>query len=314
MAISLNTVIEMPVMNPSEFDPRHLSFSQAQGFAELPHPLKLGELDGPARNRLWSVLYSYMMKSKRYVSWMAGPGHHPPYLDDPWREIFSHLHVNLYHLPLDEFSAEFSSLINMYKSIFVQPGRPLNQVFDVLQEMMRHRFCPREFTRDISVAFSKCQLAYIVNETDPVTILPAATSQEGRTITRALKDLDEAGGAGAAHLRRASTCVTKADWSGAVRESIHAVEFVARWIAPTSARTLKDALVECEKRNILHLHKAMRGALVQLYGYTSDEQGIRHSLLDEPEANVGQDEAVFMLGACAAFCSYLLRKRRAPSS
>ena len=52
----------------------------------------------------------------------------------------------------------------------------------------------------------------------------------------------------------------------------------------------------------------MHQGLEKLYGYTSDEQGVRHSLLDQGQSNVGQDEAVFMLGACASFASYLWRK------
>ena len=55
-------------------------------------------------------------------------------------------------------------------------------------------------------------------------------------------------------------------------------------------------------------HPALHQGLEKLYGYTSDEQGVRHSLLDQGQSNVGQDEAVFMLGACASFASYLWRK------
>ena len=299
----------MPVMNFSEIDPRHLSFSQAQGYAELPRPLNLGELSNAARNLLWSVLYSHVEKSKRHVSWMVGPGPHPPYVDKPWGEIFSHLHVNLHHSPLDEFSKEFHPLVDKYKSAFMQPGKPLNEVFDVLQEMMRHPLCTQEFIQDVSKALKTGQLAYIVNKTAPITILPAATPEEGRTLANALDGLDEAGLAGAAtHLRSASGCITKADWPGAVRESIHAVESVARRFEP-SAKTLGPALAKLEKKS--PLHPAMKSAFSKLYGYTSDEQGIRHSLLDKPEADVGQDEAVFMLGACAAFSSYLVRKHEA---
>lgn len=297
-------------MNRSQIGPRNLTFSQAQGYAELPQPLKLGELSGEARNQLWSVLYSCVEKSKRHVSWMAGPGRHPIYIDSPWDEILRHLHVNLYQLPIDEFSPEFYPLMDQYKSAFLQQNRPLNEAFDILQEMMRHRLCPREFTDGISNAFNNCQLAYIINKTRPVTILPAATSEEGRTIAKALEDLDGAGLAGAAtHLRNASTCVTKADWSGAIRESIHAVEAVARRIEP-KANDLGKALAKLKKDKRIMLHPAMEAALSKLYGYTSDEQGIRHSLLDKPEANVGQDEAVFMLGACAGFSSYLFRKHQ----
>ena len=51
--------------------------------------------------------------------------------------------------------------------------------------------------------------------------------------------------------------------------------------------------------------------MIKLYGYTSDERGLRHPLLEREEANVGMDEAVFMLGACASFASYLWRKHAA---
>ncbi len=35
---------------------------------------------------------------------------------------------------------------------------------------------------------------------------------------------------------------------------------------------------------------------------------MRNSLLDQGQSNVGQDEAVFMLGAGASFASHLWRK------
>jgi hypothetical protein len=43
-----------------------------------------------------------------------------------------------------------------------------------------------------------------------------------------------------------------------------------------------------------------------MYGYTSDESGIRHGMLDDP--NVGFPEAKFMIIACSAFANYLVLK------
>ena len=54
-------------------------------------------------------------------------------------------------------------------------------------------------------------------------------------------------------------------------------------------------------------------AFSNLYGYASDEEGIRHSLIDDAASPAGQDEAVFMLGACASFSSFLWRKHRTGS-
>jgi len=44
--------------------------------------------------------------------------------------------------------------------------------------------------------------------------------------------------------------------------------------------------------------------------YTNDEKGIRHALVDEGTAKVDEADALFMLGACAAFVSYLITKAR----
>ena len=289
-------------MNPPEIDPRSLSFSQAQGYAELPQPLKLEELSGSARNGLWSVLYSYVQNNSDFRSGDR-------YIEEPWRDILCCLHTEMFVQPVDEYSVWFSDFVEFYKPLLLDNRVSFHRIFDILQEIMRHPSCPVKFIDGVSSVFSKHQLAYIVDKTNPATILPAATQEEGQTIAGALKDLDAERLTGAAkHLRSASECITKADWSGAVRESMHTVESVARQIEP-DAQTLIPALAKLEKRKIFH--PAMKSAFSNLYGYTSDEQGIRHALLDKPEADVGQDEAVFMLGACAAFSSYLLKKHQA---
>ena len=112
--------------------------------------------------------------------------------------------------------------------------------------------------------------------------------------------------AGASHLRNASERIHAGDWAGSVRESIHAVESVARQLDPQASRNLKRALQSLDKRKALH--PALKEAFNKLYGYTSDEQGVRHASLDRAGHDVGMDEAVFMLGACASFASYLWRK------
>jgi hypothetical protein len=59
------------------------------------------------------------------------------------------------------------------------------------------------------------------------------------------------------------------------------------------------------------IHGAMRAGFASLYGSTSDEKGIRHALLEVPAASVDKTDALFMIGACAAFVSYLLSKAHA---
>ena len=84
---------------------------------------------------------------------------------------------------------------------------------------------------------------------------------------------------------------------------------VARRLDPKASGTLGPALASLQRRE--GLHPTLSGAFTKLYGYTSNEQGIRHALLNQPGANVGMEEAVFMLAACASFASHLWRKHAA---
>ena len=74
-----------------------------------------------------------------------------------------------------------------------------------------------------------------------------------------------------------------------------------------TADVLSKALAKLEQK--IAIHPAMKKGFTSLYAYTSDEGGIRHALLEDA-AKVDEADALFMLGACAAFVSYLLNKAR----
>jgi len=109
-------------------------------------------------------------------------------------------------------------------------------------------------------------------------------------------------------LIKAGEQINHQKWADSVRESISAVEAVCRRIVGGKKVTLGSALNEIEKN--YPLHPAFKKALSELYGFTSDENGIRHSLLDKSSAAVEEADALFMLGACASFVSYLLSRTR----
>ena len=285
----------------AELDPNTLTFSQAQGYEEVPRPLALGELSQEARIKLWDLLTIF--------AWRSRPGVHVAYwtTDDYWKEIFVMLHREFLMRPRDEFNDRASELVEIYKPAILG-DLPFNNVFDLFQMIMRHRNCPTNFIDVIAAVFRQCRLAYVVATEQPVTILPAVTEQEGEVLMSAIKEFRGVGlhGAGA-QLKKAGELVNSGDWAGAVRESINTVESIARLLAP-NANTLAPALAELEKSG--RLHPALRGAFDKLYGYTSDEEGIRHPLIENATSQVGQDEAVFMLGACASFASYLWRRHQ----
>lgn len=54
------------------------------------------------------------------------------------------------------------------------------------------------------------------------------------------------------------------------------------------------------------IHPTLRSAFVKLYGYTSNESGIRRAIQDSP--NIGFDEAKYMIVACSAFVNFIAAK------
>lgn len=282
-------------------DPKRLSFSQAQRYENIPTQLRLEELPDSARTQIWSLLYFYLKQSKRSVTGLRGRVD----VSGNWEEILRKTHCFVDNLALDDWSPDFETNRKKLGQHIKQD--PFNLVFDRLLFFMRDRNCPFRFIHDLDRVFELCRLAYIIDKGPPPTILPTVTPEEGKALVDSLHDLRRAGLSGStSHLQSASACINRGDWPGAVRESIHAVESVARKIDPQASRTLAPALESIEKQAALH--PALKDAFKKLYGYASDEQGIRHALLDHPTAKVGMDEAVFMLSACASFASYLWRK------
>lgn len=92
------------------------------------------------------------------------------------------------------------------------------------------------------------------------------------------------------------------DYENAVKDAILAVEAMCNIINGTNKDTLGKALNKLEKNNI-KIHPSLKEAFLKLYGYTSDQNGIRHNGgLDD---NTTFDEAKFMVITCSAFINYL---------
>jgi hypothetical protein len=90
------------------------------------------------------------------------------------------------------------------------------------------------------------------------------------------------------------------DFRNSIKESISAVETLVKIATESDKGTLGELIKK------LGVHGALEKAFSNLYGYTSDEGGIRHSLMDEP--NPAFDDAKFMLVVCSAFVNFVQSK------
>lgn len=91
------------------------------------------------------------------------------------------------------------------------------------------------------------------------------------------------------------------DYRNSIKESISAVEAMAKIISNKPKATLDDALKALAASHALH--GGLKNGYSNLYGYTNDANGIRHSLLSE--SNLTQADAKYFLISCSAFVNYL---------
>ncbi len=94
------------------------------------------------------------------------------------------------------------------------------------------------------------------------------------------------------------------DYRNSIKEAISAIESIARLLGANKGNGIETALRALDKKT--NIHGALRVGFEKMYSYTSDENGIRHAMLDDP--NVGLAEAKFMIVACSAFANYLASK------
>lgn len=101
----------------------------------------------------------------------------------------------------------------------------------------------------------------------------------------------------------------KPDYENSIKESISAVEAMCCIITGLDGKnaTLGTTLKKLREKGV-HIHSSMEKAFSSLYGYTSDEDGIRHGGIDF--TNAPSEDARYMLISCSAFINYLLEKWR----
>ena len=95
------------------------------------------------------------------------------------------------------------------------------------------------------------------------------------------------------------------DYRNSIKESICAVESFSKIALDNRTITLGTALKEFEKR--YHIPKALSKSFQTIYGYVSDQGGIRHGLKHE-DIPIDMAEARLMLVYSSAFINYLKAK------
>ena len=294
--------------------PDHFTFAQRYGYEDLPEAMKLEFLSNDLRREFCNAV-AYLARRfaiRRNSAYFSSDG------SLLFRSIFGEFEGIPDRAVKGGDIADF-----MNKSDHVLMYGPCHDVLKFLEIAMRKTWEVVHRGSDFRIAYEQLAVAIQkllekhgaayrldVEEGHRWWFYPCECDEHASATAEALETLRTGGFESAKrHLRNAADHINSGRHGNAVAESIHAVESVARKINP-EAKTLTPALKSLQDRGLLR-HSALRQAFEKLYGYTSDEQGIRHAQIDEGEANVGLDESLFMFGACAAFAGYLARKDRA---
>jgi hypothetical protein len=257
----------------------------------MPRQLRTDELSQECKAKLWAIVYSWLDSLTQYGQ-----------LDDDALAFARAWHVWGEHRPLDEFNSQLRTFApGLKQRFFASDFTPL---FDFLEFALQSDRVPDGYKTAMAEVLEECRAGWrIVDE----QLVPFASEEEATAVASSLAELSAAGSEGVkAHLRKSSEALSAGKWSDSARESIHAVEAAAR--AFDDKKTLGQIVKSLEVRS-KPLHPALVKSISGLYGFAGDEKGIRHSLVDEADAAVGEDEALLLYGLSVSFAMYLVRLR-----
>lgn len=270
-----------------------LTFSQRTGLKPVRDALQVRAIDAALRNRLWNAVSLYFLAKDQGNFELR-----EQYPD--FHERLSILWHDFFREPVDTIPVSYESTIQHLRAYFFKAE--WNEVFDFLEALCPviganraafMRLCNSILEEELSAyRFVNDQIVQLTSQQEIDAI------EQAINVPNPLKPVK-------AHLERALGLLAdraNPDYRNSIKESISAVESLCKLLSGQAKTTLGPAMDALEKK--VPLHPALKEAFKKLYNYTSDAQGIRHALLDEPTLTFA--DAKFMLVSCSAFVNYVV--------
>lgn len=275
-----------------------LKFSDRIGKTEPIKELRKEGMTSELVNSLWSIILDILIKTK------SNDSSYKPYTEKT--ELFRNLWINFFKLPIDTMPTAYGKVIPDKATKFLRDWfffksewyEQLNLIEFLAQdgEFEFRTACNVYFQREFSAyRFIEGTITEVNSEEEIVEIEKALTLTDRFLPVRT-------------HLKRSIELLsdkTNPDYRNSIKESISAVESLAKILTKNNSTTLGQALKVIEDQH--KIPGSLKSAFGSLYGFTSDKGGIRHALL-EKDIIIDFEEARFMLIACSAFINYLLSK------
>jgi hypothetical protein len=187
------------------------------------------------------------------------------------------------------------------------------EVLDLIEAIVRQMWKHADaYSSDapeaIAGGFNNCFERFLVGyRFVGLEITPIDSTAEANAVVGAQEDAVSIAGARHALDRAVELLADRQmpDYPNSIKESISAVEAVVKKV--TGEGTLGKGLTKLEGAG-LTVHPALKGAWSQMYGWTSNDDGIRHGGIEAAAAD--QALAKYVLVTCSAFVSYLIEEGR----
>ena len=271
-------------------------FSQRYGYKPVKSVIQTESIDQELRTGLWNALDIFYWRTGRPHEHLRSSS------NEELKVLFDLLWLDYFKQPIDTIP-EYPYLVEKQIRGYFFSCR-WSEIYDIV-EFIANNY-PREYTNEKFISYCNAILEREVSGYRFVgeTIAQITSEEEIVEVEEALAYGDQLRPI-SIHLKTALDLLSdrkSPDYRNSIKESISAVEAICRLIAGSNA-TLGKALGEIRRQGKVDLHGALEGAFDKLYGYTSDEEGIRHSLLEESDLDF--EDAKFMLVSCSAFINYL---------
>lgn len=277
-------------------------FSQRKGIRPASKALQRESMDDDLRNRLWSGLNIAL-----WDRW--SPRDYTGFQFDDSKKVefvVKLIWLNYFKLPIDmmpEFNRNLpcSAYLIIRSHFFKGQWWESYDFIEFLVKAIPENW--REQLKEILNSYMQAEnSAYRIVDDEVVEI---TDEHEIEAIESAL---DKGINASRSHLSRALDLLAdrkQPDYRNSIKESISAVEAACQVLAGMPKATLGDCIKVIKSKGTVH--PAFEQALLKLYGYTSDEGGIRHALTED-SVTPQYSEAKFMLVASSAFVSFIWTK------
>jgi hypothetical protein len=254
------------------------------------------EMDEDLKNGLYNVIFHYLID--------PGQTYRQNFDDSEYYPVYESVWINFWKKPFDEISGEYFIVIAKYKEAFLKTDYA--QVYDLIEFLLSNEFVISVGIVDsLNIILEREFAAYRIIDN---LVTPIINKEEIDAVKSAIIESEKAKFGGATiHLKEALSKLsdrTSPDYRNSFKESISAIESISQVIAGKPHASLGDAMKILKTK--IELHPALEKGFLNIYGYASDGDGIRHALWDE--SNVQQEDAIFMLVTASAFINYLLVK------